>query len=125
MIIFPSSGAFKRQHGAGLIPIIFDSVKNNNIKLKVMLPMENRISELIEKLKSEKEIRKTSPDIEFRNIENLLETRSTIRIVDRRISLSMELKDDSRDSFYDAIGLSTYSNSKAGVLSYVFLFENL
>lgn len=39
MIIFPSSGAFKRQHGAGLIPTIFDSVKNNNIKLKVMLPM--------------------------------------------------------------------------------------
>ena len=37
----------------------------------------------------------------------------------------MELRDDSKDSFYDAIGLSTYSNSKAGVLSYVLFFENL
>jgi len=37
----------------------------------------------------------------------------------------MELKDDSKTTFHDAIGLSTYSNSKAGVLSYVAIFENL
>src|SRR6187549_1064307 len=37
----------------------------------------------------------------------------------------MELKDDSKTTFDEAIGLSTYSNSKAGVLSYVAIFENL
>ncbi len=37
----------------------------------------------------------------------------------------MELKDDSKTTFAEAIGLSTYSNSKAGVLSYVAIFENL
>jgi signal transduction histidine kinase len=37
----------------------------------------------------------------------------------------MELRDDSQTIFDEAIGLSTYSNSKAGVLSYVFIFENL
>jgi len=37
----------------------------------------------------------------------------------------MELRDDSKTSFVEAIGLSTYSNSKAGVLSYVAIFENL
>src|SRR5919205_3463656 len=37
----------------------------------------------------------------------------------------MEIKDDSKTTFAEAIGLSTYSNSKAGVLSYVSLFENL
>ncbi len=37
----------------------------------------------------------------------------------------MELKDDTKSTFHDAIGLSTYSNSKAGVLSYVAIFENL
>jgi two-component system, OmpR family, sensor histidine kinase VicK len=35
------------------------------------------------------------------------------------------LKDDAKSTFYEAIGLSTYSNSKAGVLSYVAIFENL
>jgi signal transduction histidine kinase len=37
----------------------------------------------------------------------------------------MELKDDSKDTFDEAIGLSTYSNSRPGVLSYVSIFENL
>jgi two-component system, OmpR family, sensor histidine kinase VicK len=37
----------------------------------------------------------------------------------------MELKDDSKKTFQEAIGLSTYSNSKAGVLSYVSMFESL
>jgi hypothetical protein len=37
----------------------------------------------------------------------------------------MELRDDSKTTFVEAIGLSTYSNSKTGVLSYVAIFENL
>ena len=52
------------------------------------------------------------------------ETKATILVVDRKDSLVMELRDDSKTTFDEAIGLSTYSNSKAGVLSYVSIFEN-
>jgi signal transduction histidine kinase len=51
--------------------------------------------------------------------------RATILVVDNKVSLMMELKDDSKKTFHEAIGLSTYSNSKAGVLSYVSMFESL
>jgi two-component system sensor histidine kinase VicK len=37
----------------------------------------------------------------------------------------VEIRDDSKGTFDEATGLSTYSNSKAGVLSYVSIFENL
>ena len=37
----------------------------------------------------------------------------------------MEFRDDTKQTFDEAIGLSTYSNSKAGVLSYVAIFEKL
>ena len=37
----------------------------------------------------------------------------------------MEIRDDSKATFDEAIGLSIYSNSKAGVLSYLSLIENL
>src|SRR5919199_2187210 len=53
------------------------------------------------------------------------ETKATILVIDRKGSLVMELKDDSKPTFIEAIGLSTYSNSKAGVSSYVAIFENL
>ena len=53
------------------------------------------------------------------------ETKSTILIVDRKFSLVMELKNDMKETFDEAIGLSIYSNSKPGVFSYVSIFENL
>jgi signal transduction histidine kinase len=43
--------------------------------------------------------------------------------VDTKESLITEVKEDSKETFSDAIGLSTYSNSRSAVLSYVSIFE--
>jgi len=65
-------------------------------------------------------------NIDVRHIEQaILDTHATILVVDKKVSLVMEIRDDSKTTFDEAIGLSTYSNSKAGVLSYVSIFENL
>jgi signal transduction histidine kinase len=48
----------------------------------------------------------------------------TTMVVDRHESLVIEQKDDSKMNFADAIGLSTYSNSKPTVSSYIAIFEN-
>ena len=64
-------------------------------------------------------------NIEIRNIERTSETKSTILIVDKKLSLVMELRDDLKNTFEEAIGLSTYSNSSPGVLSYISIFESL
>jgi hypothetical protein len=63
--------------------------------------------------------------IDVRYIVQMSETKATILLVDRKASLVMEIKDDSKTTFVEAIGLSTYSNSKAGVSSYTAIFENL
>jgi hypothetical protein len=54
-----------------------------------------------------------------------LNTHVTILIVDEKVSIVMEIRDDSKGTFDEAIGLSIYSNSRAGVLSYISIFENL
>jgi signal transduction histidine kinase len=46
-------------------------------------------------------------------------------IADRKASLVIEVRDDSKSTFSEAIGLATYSNSKPGILSYISIFENL
>jgi hypothetical protein len=43
----------------------------------------------------------------------MLTTQATILVADRKNTLVMEIKDDSKTTFDEAI--STYSNSKAGV----------
>ena len=50
-----------------------------------------------------------------------MQTKMTILVVDRVFSLVVELKDDERNSTYEA----TYSRSKSTVLSYVAIFESL
>ena len=46
-------------------------------------------------------------------------------IVDNSISLTVELKDDTKENSEEAIGLATYSNSESTVLSYASIFETL
>jgi len=46
-------------------------------------------------------------------------------MVDRKQCVIVESKDDSKGSSYDAAGISTYSNSKSIVSSYVSIFESL
>ena len=66
----------------------------------------------------------TSSAIQLRNIETSSATKSTIIIIDRKESLVTELNDDSKDTFVDALGFATYSNSRSTVLSYVSIFES-
>ena len=86
------------------------------------MPTSSLIEQKVQELK---EYCRSSNIIDVRYIVQMSETKATILVVDRKVSLVMELKDDTKFSFYEVIGLSTYSNSKAGVLSYVAIFENL
>jgi hypothetical protein len=55
-----------------------------------------------------------------------ISTKVTTLIVDNTLSLTVELKDDSKGAFEeDAIDLATYSNNESNVLSYVSIFEML
>ena len=65
--------------------------------------------------------------IDIRTVKQSFQNKLTTLIVDQSLCLTVELKDcDSREETYDeAIGLATYSNSEATVFSYVSIFENL
>jgi signal transduction histidine kinase len=64
-------------------------------------------------------------DVDIRSIKQAENAMATFLVVDKNFSLVMEIRDDSKETFDDSIGLSVYSTSKAGVLSYVSIFENL
>ena len=129
MLMLPTTNAFLRQHKIGVIDSIINASSDRGVKVRVLMPKSKKTVELIDRLEkhhySINNANYNSNNAQVRYIETLLETRSTILIVDKRVSLVMELKDDTKETFHEAIGLSTYSNSKAGVLSYVSIFENL
>jgi signal transduction histidine kinase len=117
LFIFPTTNAFFRQHNVGAIGLAEKAVTERNVKVRILMPAI--------KLTTNVEPKLASSHFKVRHIEQMSETKATILVVDRKESLVMELRDDSKDTFDEAIGLSTYSNSQAGVLSYVSIFENL
>jgi two-component system, OmpR family, sensor histidine kinase VicK len=121
--IFPTTNAFIRQDKIGAIPLAMQAARERNVKVRILMPANSLIIQKIQQLKGY--YYRPSSQIDIRYIEQMSETKATIPVVDRKDSMVMELKDDSKSTFSEAIGLSTYSNSKAGVLSYVAIFENL
>ena len=89
------------------------------MKARVLVPKGESIEETVQKLRQQDE------KIDIRYIEPGLQTYVTIVVVDRKSSLVVELKDDTKQSSSEAMGWGTYSNRKATVLSYVSIFESL
>lgn len=141
MIMFPTPNAFLRQYKIGAVQLAKKSAQQRNVKVRILMPKYESTEQPVQILTNEEEEKQEQGkehsfsdifsddvrgNIEVRNIEQvLLDTHATVLIVDRKYSLVMEIRDDSKMSFNGAIGLSTYSNSRASVLSYLSLLENL
>ena len=146
LIIFSTANAFHRQEKAGSIKLLTDiASKKNDVNIKIMTPIDKKLGDIKGKLENvqikekaehkkgkNKEISRKknyklqkSNKIEIRFIERQQQTTISILIVDRKYSLAVELKDDTKNTTYEAIGLATYSNSKSTVLSYTSMFETL
>jgi two-component system, OmpR family, sensor histidine kinase VicK len=119
--IFPTANAFLRQDKIGAVPLAAQASKERNVKVRILIPANSFVEQKLQQLKEYCPV----GTIDVRYIEQMSETKATILVVDRKDSMVMELKDDSKATFDEAIGLSTHSNSKAGVLSYVAIFEKL
>ncbi len=122
MILFPTTNAFLRQNKIGVIQLAKEAAEQRNVRIRILMPRHELSNQL--------EYSSTGRTSKYNNIDlryikqTRLNTYVTILIVDEKVSLVMEIK-DSKGTFDEAIGLSIYSNSRAGVLSYVSIFENL
>lgn len=119
LIIFSTANAFYRQVKLGAIQSLKEVVEERGIKIRMLIPKEESIEESVQILKQQHR------KIDIRYIEPGLQTQVTVLVVDRRSSLIVELKDDTKESSYEVMGFGTYSNKKATVLSYVSIFESL
>lgn len=119
LLIFPTNNAVVRQQKLGIIENLRDITEEGRVRARILMP-----SSPSGDLAVADRIKRTNKNIDIRYI-GTNSGSATVLVVDKKISVVMELKDDSKDNFFEAIGLSTYSNSKPGILSYVTLFESL
>jgi two-component system, OmpR family, sensor histidine kinase VicK len=120
IIMFPTTNAFIRQKNMGVLQFSEEAARERHVNVRILMPSHKSTKDVVRQLKENYQ-----EHIDIRYIEKMSDTKATILVVDRKASLVMEIRDDSKQKFDEAIGLSTYSNSRPGVLSYVSIFENL
>jgi two-component system sensor histidine kinase VicK len=120
LIVFATTAALIRQEKMGVIRLCKEAANERNVHVRILMPADKSTEQIVQ------DLRQNYPEYTgIRHIEATSSTKATILLVDRKVSLVMELRDDSKQTFDEAIGLSTYSNSRSGVLSYVSIFESL
>ena len=120
LIMFSSANAVRRQKEMGGLQLLKESSEEHNAKVRVLIPADEDITSTttIEETKS------MYPQIDIRIIDKSLQTQITIVVVDKKECVIVELKDDTEDNSYKAAGLTTYSDSKSIVSSYISIFES-
>jgi two-component system, OmpR family, sensor histidine kinase VicK len=131
MMIFPTNRAFDRQERIGIIYLVKQVARGKSLRVRVLVPVVNLEigQEIVQEPFPLKENYQQDPSSNI-EIGYIAEQRSDdlleiILIVDRKVSFVIELIDDTKATFEEAIGLATYSNSKSTALSYVSIFESL
>jgi two-component system, OmpR family, sensor histidine kinase VicK len=117
LILFSTANAFRRQEKAGALELLKEAARVHGIKVRILVPVGNIITERIQQL--------IGAGIDIRTIKQTFQNKLTTLVVDQSLCLTVELKDDEMETSEEAIGLATYSNSEATVFSYVSIFENL
>ena len=118
LLMFSTTGAFQRQLQMGGLEIIKAAIKSGT-KVKVLLPADDQIKGAIALARAQ------LPQVEIRMMDKSLHAKITIVVVDRKECMLFELKDDTKQSSYEAVGLSMHSGSKTIVLSYASIFDSL
>ena len=122
LMVFPSINALKRQTHTTID--LLNQQRYENIGISIMSPLDSNIKNLLSP-SSNKQVNKQIGNFIVREIAKPQRIKSTILMVDKKFLLTVELNDDSKGTFREASGLSTYSTSRPTVLSYVSIFDSL
>lgn len=125
LLLLPTTSTFLREQKMGIVQSLQNATRRG-VKVRVLTPADDRIAPEASAVFQGKDA-----NIEVRRIrrksgiETSGEARTKILVVDRKEYLVVELKDDSKQTFVDAVRLAIYSTTQSTVNSYITLFESL
>ncbi len=120
LILFSTPNSFNRAKNENVLQILKESV-HRGVNVRLLVPSDNHIEKEI----SEEKLQEKKKQIYIQYISKPLQKPITTMIIDQAISLSIEIHDDTKESFEKSAGLATYSNSESAVSSNASIFESL
>jgi two-component system sensor histidine kinase VicK len=128
-MLFSTSNAFRDQVKAGELALLKEAASQRGVKIRVLVPIDdNGIIEIManKKIQELKELAIDIRQIKKEEQQYPLQNKLSLLIVDQSVCLTVEQQEeDSEETFEEALGLATYSNSESTVFAYSSIFENL
>jgi two-component system, OmpR family, sensor histidine kinase VicK len=120
LIMFSTANAFRRQISIGGPELLREVTSSRkDLEVRILTPADQDVELASVALGTKLD------NVNVRNMEAALQTKVTVVVVDRKLSLVVELKDDSQDDIRKALQSAVYSNTKSAAISYVAIFESL
>jgi hypothetical protein len=89
-------------------------------KIKILVMRDETVREI-----SDTKLRPSYENLTLNYLQQFLPTKITTVIADQSRSLTIEVNDDTKDSWQEAVGIATYANSESTVFSNASMFESL
>ncbi|MGI0019625.1 MAG: sensor histidine kinase [Nitrososphaera sp.] len=122
LIMFSTANAFQRQERAGALKLLTKEIEKVGITAKILTPFSDEVRSFVERLARQPQC---AGRIVVQHVHPASQTTTSLLVVDSTYSLAVEVKDDTKETSIEAMGLATFSNSKATVQTYVSIFNTL
>jgi two-component system, OmpR family, sensor histidine kinase VicK len=115
LLVFPTTNAIRREEHVGIFNELRRAAKRG-VSIRILTPEDAFVKAHLDELRSN--------GIIVKRIEVSVEAKFKLLIVDKKMSLVVETKDDSQGAFEQAVGLAIFSNSRATVMPYAAIFAS-
>jgi hypothetical protein len=118
-VLFSTTQSFLAAEREGILEVL-GKVSERGVQVKILVMYDEAVKNI-----SDTKLRHPHFDVQINYLIQFLPTKITTVIVDQAKCMTIEVNDDTKESFQDSIGLATYSNSESTVFSNVSMFESL
>jgi two-component system sensor histidine kinase VicK len=118
-ILFSTKNSFLMAGRDGILDEVAQ-LSAHGVRVKILVMHDETVKEI-----SDAKLKIPHQCVQVNYLQQLLPTRITTLIIDQARTLTIEVNDDTKETFEEAVGLSTYSNSESTVFSNVSVFESL
>jgi hypothetical protein len=118
-VLFSTKNSFLAAEREGILQEI-SNASAGGVKVKILVMQDEAVKEI-----SDTKLKMPDLNVQVNYLQQLLPTKITTILVDQARILTVEVNDDTKETFNEAIGLCTYSNSESTVFSNASIFESL
>jgi signal transduction histidine kinase len=126
-LIIATPNALQRNYKGGIINLLTEAAEKKNVEINLVIPTyEDKSTE-----NNFVQIQSLTKNLKFRiksivpAIKQTPMIKTTFLIVDKKSVFIIDVKDDNKQNFIEAVGFATLHNSKSRTESYSFIFDTI